>query len=299
MNFSINFFVTSVLLGLGLAIDGFLLSLTNGLNYKKTTKIKTILSATIFALFQLVAVIIGWFCVAKLINNLKFIEDIISIIALIVLTALGTKMLVNGAKNYHKERISHNNVQNKPNKNNTMQKVTQFNICLNKSSTTMQTNVENNSSTKNSADENNKFNNKKNNLENINFESKNESSKDKNFNLLNNEPLEENKENLINTGNSSNNKGKKRNRSWFGALLFQGLVTSVDALSVGFVVSKNTFISALITAIIISFVTFTMYLFGFTIGKKFGERIGSKAEILGGIVLIIIGVEIFVTSLIN
>ncbi len=51
---------------------------------------------------------------------------------------------------------------------------------------------------------------------------------------------------------------------------------------------------ALICALIISAVTFVICMAGLILGKKFGTRFAGKATILGGIILIAIGIEIFV-----
>lgn len=82
----------------------------------------------------------------------------------------------------------------------------------------------------------------------------------------------------------------------FGALLVQGVATSIDALSVGFTISEYGLVMALVCALIIAVVTFFVCLVGLVIGKKFGTKFSNKAEILGGVILIAIGIEIFVTG---
>ena len=54
---------------------------------------------------------------------------------------------------------------------------------------------------------------------------------------------------------------------------------------------------ALTSALIIAFVTFFICLLGLVIGKKFGTKLAGKASILGGVILIAIGLEIFITGL--
>ncbi len=80
------------------------------------------------------------------------------------------------------------------------------------------------------------------------------------------------------------------------ALLLQAVATSIDALSTGFAMEEITsgFGEALLCSIIIAVITFGISLLGIAIGKKFGDKLGSKAQIVGGIVLIAIGIEIFV-----
>ncbi|MDO5444719.1 MAG: manganese efflux pump [Eubacteriales bacterium] len=82
-------------------------------------------------------------------------------------------------------------------------------------------------------------------------------------------------------------------------LTIQGIATSIDALSVGFTISEYSFGAAVIECLIIGLVTFIICIAGLLIGKKFGSRMAGKASILGGIILIAIGIEIFVKGLIG
>ena len=81
------------------------------------------------------------------------------------------------------------------------------------------------------------------------------------------------------------------------ALLIQAVATSIDALSVGFTISDYDLIMALVCALIIAVVTFIICMAGLVIGKRFGTKISNKAEILGGVILIVIGLEIFITGI--
>lgn len=81
-----------------------------------------------------------------------------------------------------------------------------------------------------------------------------------------------------------------------GALLVQGVATSIDALSVGFTIADYTFPMALAGALIIAAVTFLICMAGLRLGKRFGTRLAGKASLLGGFILIAIGLEIFVSS---
>lgn len=83
----------------------------------------------------------------------------------------------------------------------------------------------------------------------------------------------------------------------FGALIVQGVATSIDALSVGFTIASYDFVSALVSALIISAVTLLICIAGVYIGKKAGGKLSGKAGYLGGAILIFIGFEILVTSL--
>ncbi len=80
-------------------------------------------------------------------------------------------------------------------------------------------------------------------------------------------------------------------------LLLQGIATSVDALSVGLTIAKYNVFSALLTSTIIALITFILCLIGVFIGKQAGMRLSGKAEILGGLLLIIIGMEILLNNL--
>ena len=81
-----------------------------------------------------------------------------------------------------------------------------------------------------------------------------------------------------------------------GALLLQGLATSIDALSVGFTISDYNWAEALRACTLIGIVTFIICMCGVFIGKKAGTKLCGKAGILGGSILIFIGLEIFITS---
>ena len=79
-------------------------------------------------------------------------------------------------------------------------------------------------------------------------------------------------------------------------LLVQGIATSIDALSVGFTISKYNAPEALVCVLIIAAVTFAVCLAGVKIGKTFGAHLSGKASILGGVILIAIGLYIFVSG---
>ncbi len=82
----------------------------------------------------------------------------------------------------------------------------------------------------------------------------------------------------------------------FGGLLLQGVATSIDALSVGFTIADYNLWEALICAGIIAAVTFFICMIGLQLGRKIGKCLSGKANIFGGIILILIGLEIFITS---
>ena len=89
----------------------------------------------------------------------------------------------------------------------------------------------------------------------------------------------------------------------FGVLLVQAIATSIDALSTGFsladIAGNNAatdWWKALVSAGIIAVVTFGISLGSVYLGKKFGNKLGNKAEIVGGAILIAIGLEIFISG---
>ncbi len=79
-------------------------------------------------------------------------------------------------------------------------------------------------------------------------------------------------------------------------LMVQGVATSIDALSVGFTIADYNLMNALICALIILAVTFVVCYIGLKIGIRFGMKLSKKAQILGGLILIGIGIEILVKS---
>ena len=80
------------------------------------------------------------------------------------------------------------------------------------------------------------------------------------------------------------------------ALLLQGIATSIDALSVGFAIADYGFVMALVCSLLVAVTTFFISYAGLILGKKFGTRFAGKATVLGGVILILIGLEIFITG---
>lgn len=193
MEWSFLFLFNSTLLGVGLAMDAFSVSLANGMheNRMKTGRMSGI--ASVYAIFQFAMPMIGWICVHTIVSYFTAFEKFIPWIALILLLYIGGKMLFEALK----------------------------------------------------SDEEN----------------------DKDVKLS------------------------------FGTLMLQGIATSIDALSVGFTIADYDLFMALIAGLIIAIVTFVLCMIGLGLGKKFGTRFSGKAEILGGIILIGIGIEIFVKGM--
>ncbi len=80
-------------------------------------------------------------------------------------------------------------------------------------------------------------------------------------------------------------------------LLTQGVATSIDALSVGFTIAEYDFSEALLCVGMIALVTFAVCLAGVALGKRFGMKFAGKASVFGGAILIVIGVEIFLSHI--
>ena len=192
MNFL--FFTNAILLGIGLAMDVFSVSLANGLNESHMGKKRQFQIAGCFSIFQTIMPLIGWVCVHTLVDTFTVFQKFIPYIALILLLFIGSNMILESFK------------------------------------------------------------------------------KD--------DDKEDNNESL----------------SLYG-LIIQGIATSIDALSVGFTIANFKFPLALIESLIIGIVTFFICMFGLKLGKKFGLKLANKANILGGSILIFIGLEIFMKSL--
>lgn len=193
MIFNFMFFFNSLLLGVGLAMDAFSVSLANGLNEPKMRKRRQCFIAGVFAFFQFIMPMAGFFCVHTVASFFSVFQKFIPWIALILLSFIGGKMLIEGIKNKNEE-ANHTAVG-------------------------------------------------------------------------------------------------------FGALMLQGVATSIDALSVGFTISEHTPFGAFLCCLIIAVVTFIICMAGLLLGKKFGTKLANKASILGGSILLFIGIEIFVTGL--
>lgn len=192
MEWNALFFFNSVLLGVGLAMDAFSVSLANGLNEPDMKKQRMCKVAGVFAFFQAVMPMVGWICVHTIVQYFNVFEKFIPWIALVLLLFIGGKMLAEGIKNKDEE-------------------------C-------------------------------------------------------------------------------QKPKVGLAALLIQGVATSIDALSVGFTIVGYGLIMAVVCALIIATVTFVICMAGLMIGKKFGTRFSNKAAILGGSILIVIGLEIFVAG---
>ena len=189
MEWSLLFVLNSILLGVGLAMDAFSVSLANGLNEPVMRKKKMCGIAGVFGFFQALMPMAGWVCVHTIIYYFKAFEKFVPWIALILLVYIGGGMVLEGIKNDEEKA--------------------------------------------------------------------------------------------------------EKTRLSVGTLFVQGIATSIDALSVGFTIAEYGFVMAFVCSIIIAVVTFVISYAGLIIGKKFGTKFSNRADILGGVILIFIGLEIF------
>lgn len=188
---NILFFVNSILLGIGLAMDAFSVSVANGLNEPNMSKSKTLGISFTFGIFQFAMPMIGWLCVHYLLSSFQAFQKYIPWIALILLLYIGGKMII---------------------------------------------------------------------------------------------------ESIYNKENEKPTVG-------IAGLFVQGVATSIDALSVGFTIAEYNFLLAFVESTIIGIMTSIICIFGIYIGKKFGNKFSKSASIIGGLILIAIGVEIFIKGI--
>lgn len=195
MEWNLIFFVNSVLLGVGLAMDAFSVSIANALSESSMKKSRMCFIAGVYAFFQFAMPMIGWICVHTIVEYFSKFEVLIPWIALALLLWIGGKMIweaVHGEEDEAAEVAA---------------KLT------------------------------------------------------------------------------------------FATLLIQGVATSIDALSVGFTIADYGLLMALVASLIIAAVTFAICMTGLLIGKKAGDKLGAKATLFGGLILVGIGIEIFVKGL--
>ena len=191
MTFNLLFILSSILFGIGLAMDAFSVSVANGLRNPHMHTSRRMIIAGTFGCFQTVMPLLGWFCVHSIAEAFQAFQPYIPWIALVLLAFIGGKMIWDG---------------------------------------------------------------------------------------------------LHDQSEAESLQG--------GALFIQGIATSIDALSVGFTIAEYELIFAVTESLIIGIVTFGLCLAGLLLGGRIGSRISGKAGIVGGIILILIGTEIFVTGII-
>lgn len=103
MEWNLQFFFNSILLGVGLAMDAFSVSLANGLNEPAMKRKKMCGIAGVFGFFQALMPMIGWVCVHTMVQYFKMFEKFIPWIALALLLFIGGKMLLEGIRDNQEE----------------------------------------------------------------------------------------------------------------------------------------------------------------------------------------------------
>ena len=106
MEWSFVFFLNSALLGVGLAMDAFSVSMANGLHDPKMGKDTMCRIAGTFGMFQAVMPMTGWICVHTIVELFSSFETFIPWIALALLGYIGGKMLVDGIKGEEAEEAT-------------------------------------------------------------------------------------------------------------------------------------------------------------------------------------------------
>ena len=191
MEWSFVFFLNSVLLGVGLAMDAFSVSMANGLHDPKMNKGTMCKIAGTFGIFQAAMPMIGWVCVHTIVELFASFETLIPWIALALLGYIGGKMLADGIRGEEAEEAAQLSA---------------------------------------------------------------------------------------------------------GALFMQGIATSIDALAVGvtFAFLETPILSAVS---LIGVTTFCISVAGVAVGCWFGARYKQRAEITGGVILVLLGTKILLEHL--
>lgn len=107
---NIVFVVNSVMLGVGLAMDAFSVSMANGLREPRMGRRRMCVIAGVYAFFQYLMPIAGWLCVRFIVEIFAFLEKMIPWIALVLLLFIGSNMLREGMEQRH-ERDEETNRQ--------------------------------------------------------------------------------------------------------------------------------------------------------------------------------------------
>ena len=90
---------------------------------------------------------------------------------------------------------------------------------------------------------------------------------------------------------------KKDNSFSILELLMLAIATSIDALAVGIAFAFTEGTDIVLSVIIIGCVTFVLSAVGVAVGNRFGSKYEKKAELVGGVVLILLGVKILLEGL--
>ena len=106
MEWSFLFFLNSALLGVGLAMDAFSVSMANGLHDPGMSRKRMCIIAGTFGVFQAVMPMTGWICVHTIVEMFSSFETFIPWIALALLGYIGGKMLIDGIRGEETEEAA-------------------------------------------------------------------------------------------------------------------------------------------------------------------------------------------------
>ncbi len=204
----IRFFLNSILLGAGLAMDAFSVSCANALREPRMRLVRMSCIAGVYGMFQFLMPLIGWICVHTIQEHLVTFQRFIPWIALVLLVWIGGKMLLEGIHGL--KASSGADSQDRPKERSARRE----------------------------------------------------------------DPSGQSAAPVLT----------------IPVLLVQGIATSIDALSVGFAIADYTLHMAVLSCLIIGIVTFVICMGGLAIGRKAGTMLTGKADILGGVILIAIGI---------
>lgn len=91
---------------------------------------------------------------------------------------------------------------------------------------------------------------------------------------------------------------KTRTKITWGTLILQGIATSIDAFTIGISFALLQ-VNIGLAALFIGLVTFVCCIPGAYLGRKFGAMIQQRAEIIGGLILVIMGLKIFLEHILG
>lgn len=94
----------------------------------------------------------------------------------------------------------------------------------------------------------------------------------------------------------ANNEENHNDSVDFKTMLLLGVATSIDALAVGITFAFLR-VNMVLAGLMIGIITFAICVIGVKIGNKFGDKYERKAETVGGIILIFIGIKILLEHL--
>lgn len=102
MQISFYFIFNSILLGFGLAMDAFSVSIADGIQNASMKRREMVRIAGTFSFFQWLMPLLGWFCVHEAVQAFSFMERFIPWIALLLLVYIGGGMIREGLDEYRK-----------------------------------------------------------------------------------------------------------------------------------------------------------------------------------------------------